>query len=262
MKEDLDRDVRLGIIEPVPPGTPTLWCSRMVVAPKKDGTPRRTVDLQKLNAATMRETHHTPSPFNQVSIVPAQTKKTVLDAWNGYHSLPLSAKARDATTFITEWGRYRYLRAPQGFHTSGDGYTRRFDDITVDTPRMTRCIDDTLLWDNNFESASLHTVDYITHCGENGIVFNPDKFHFACDEVEFAGFLVTTDGVKPTKKMTESILHFPTPTNITDVKSWFGLVNQVSYAFSQAEVMAPFRELLRTKNRKFYWDETLEKIFQ
>ena len=262
VKEDLDRDVRLGIIEPVPAGTPTLWCSRMVVAPKKDGTPRRTVDLQKLNAATMRETHHTPSPFNQVSVVPARTKKTILDAWNGYHSLLLSENARDATTFITEWGRYRYLRAPQGFHASGDGYTHRFDNITVDTPRMTRCIDDTLLWDSNVESAFWHTVEYITHCGKNGIVFNPEKFHFACDEVEFAGFLVTANGFRPTRKMTEAILHFPTPTNITDVRSWFGLVNQASYAFSQAEVMAPFRELLRTKNRKFYWDETLEKIFQ
>ena len=262
VKEDLDRDVRLGIIEPVPAGTPTIWCSRMVVAPKKDGSPRRTVDLQKLNAATMRETHHTPSPFNQASIVPARTKKTVLDAWNGYHSLPLSIAARDATIFITEWGRYRYLRAPQGFHASGDGYTRRFDDITVDTPRKTRCIDDTLLWDNTMESAFWHTVNYITHCGKNGIVFNPDKFHFACNEVEFAGFVITADGVKPTKKMIEAILQFPTPTNITDVRSWFGLVNQVSYAFSQAEIMTPFRELLRTKNRGFYWDETLERIFQ
>ena len=262
VKEDLDRDVALGIIEAVPVGTPTAWCSRMVVAPKKDGTPRRTVDLQKLNDATMRETHHTASPFNQVSMIPAHTRKTVLDAWNGYHSLPLSPAARDATTFITEWGRYRYCRAPQGFHGSGDGYTRRFDDITVGMTRKTRCIDDSLLWDDSVESSFWHTVDYISHCADKGIVFNPDKFHFAEMEVEFAGFLVTANGVKPTKRMTEAILHFPTPTSITGVRSWFGLVNQVSYAFSQAEVMAPFRELLRTKDRKFYWDGTLERLFQ
>ena len=111
---------------------------------------------------------------------------------------------------------------------------------------MTRCIDDTLLWDSTVESAFWHTVEYITHCGKNGIVFNPEKFHFACDEVEFAGFLVTANGFRPTRKKTEAIHHFPIPTNITDVRSWFGLVNQASYAFSQAEVMAPFRELLRT----------------
>ena len=71
VKEDLDRDIRLGIIKPIPAATPMLWFSRMVVAPKKDGLPRRTVDLKKLNAASMRETHHTPFPFNQVSVVPA-----------------------------------------------------------------------------------------------------------------------------------------------------------------------------------------------
>ena len=131
VKQDIDRDVRLGIIEPVPQGTPTEWCSRMVVAAKKDGSPRRTVDLQELNKATLRETHHTPSPFNLVSTIPARTRKTVLDAWNGYHSLPLSKGTREATTFITEWGRYRYCRAPMGFHASGDAYTRRLDDITA-----------------------------------------------------------------------------------------------------------------------------------
>ena len=59
VKKDLDRDVELGIIEPVPAGTPTIWCARMVVTSKKDGTPRRTVDLQKLNAATRCETNNT-----------------------------------------------------------------------------------------------------------------------------------------------------------------------------------------------------------
>ena len=94
VKEALDMDVRLGTIERVPQGTPTIWCSRMVVVPKKNGSPRRTVDLQALNAATYRETHHTPSPFHQASTVPANTLKTTLDAWNGYHSLPLSAAAK------------------------------------------------------------------------------------------------------------------------------------------------------------------------
>ena len=40
VKDDLDRDVQLGIIEVVPQGTPTTWCSCMVVAAKKDSSPR------------------------------------------------------------------------------------------------------------------------------------------------------------------------------------------------------------------------------
>ena len=45
VKEQLDKDVRLGVLEPVPVGEPVTWCSRMIVCPKKDGKPRRTVDL-------------------------------------------------------------------------------------------------------------------------------------------------------------------------------------------------------------------------
>ena len=259
VKEDIDKDVRLGIIEPVPQGTPTTWCTRMVVTAKKNGKPRRTVDLQKLKEATLRETHYTPTPFHIVSVTPSHTRKTILDAWNGYHSLPMAEEAKNATTFITEWGRYRYKRAPQGFHASGDAYTRRFDDITVDFKRVSRCIDDSLLWDETIEDAFWHTFDYLRHCSANGIIFNKEKFVFASTTCEYAGFELTPDGYRPTSKMLDSIRNFPTPKNVSDVRSWFGLVNQVAYAFAQSQTMAPFRDHL--KDTKFYWDESLDTVF-
>ena len=148
----------------------------MVVTPKKNGKPRCTVDLQQLNKAALRETHHTPSPFNLVSAIPTHTYKTVIDAWNGYHSLSLHKDAKNAITFITEWGRYRYCRAPMGFHVSGDAYTRRFDDITAGHPRTVRCVDDTLLWDNDIENSFWHMFNYLKLCHDNGVVFNKDKF--------------------------------------------------------------------------------------
>ena len=72
-----------------------------------------------------QETHHTDIPHRLVSDVRARQKKSILTCWNGYHSLELAESARDATCFITEWGRYCYLCALQGFHASGDGYTKR-----------------------------------------------------------------------------------------------------------------------------------------
>ena len=36
VKADLDLDVRLGVIEPVPIGEPVTWCHRMVLCAKKD----------------------------------------------------------------------------------------------------------------------------------------------------------------------------------------------------------------------------------
>ena len=79
VKDGLDQDVALGVLEPVPIGEPVTWCHRMVVCAKKNGKPRRTVDFQALNLHATRETHHTQSPFHQVRTIPGNTKKCVFD---------------------------------------------------------------------------------------------------------------------------------------------------------------------------------------
>lgn len=261
VKEGLDKDVCLGVIEPVPIGTPVTYCHRMVICAKKNGKPRRTVDMQALNINATRETHHTPSPFQLARSVPSNTKKTVSDAWNGYHSVPLHEDDRHLTTFITPWGRYRYKVCPQGYIASGDAYTRRFDEIAAHFTDKVKCVDDTLLWTNSIEASFHQTTKWLETCGNNGITLNPDKFTFANDSVEFAGFEISNTKVRPSKKYLRAIQDFPTPKTITDIRSWFGLVNQVSYAFSMAPTMAPFRELLKPR-KIFYWDDTLGELFE
>ncbi|CAG2222071.1 unnamed protein product [Mytilus edulis] len=261
VKASLDQDVRLGVIEPVPVGEPVTWCHRMVICSKKNGKSRRTVDFQALNAHAIRETHHTQSPFHQARSVPRGKKKTVFDAWNGYHSVPIREEDRHLTTFITPWGRYRYKTAPQGYIASGDGYTRRFDEIVADVPHKTKCVDDTLLWSDDIEESFVQACHWLELCGKHGITLNPEKFHFAQDTVEFAGFEITNDSVRPCKRYLQAILDFPTPKNITDVRSWFGLVNQVSYAFSMADRLKPFRQLIKP-GTPFRWDNQLETLFQ
>ena len=61
----------------------------MVVTPKKDGNPRRTVEYSSVNP--------------------------VFENWHGYHSLAIASEEdKDLTTFITPFGRFRYLTALQG----------------------------------------------------------------------------------------------------------------------------------------------------
>ena len=116
VEAELERDVRLGVIERAPIGKKAEWTAPMHITSKKNGEPRRTVDFQSLNAAAGRETHHTRSPFHQAMSVPHNMKKTVLDAWNGYHSVPVREEDRKYLTFITEWGRFRYRTAPPGLY--------------------------------------------------------------------------------------------------------------------------------------------------
>ena len=258
VKEGLDADVRLGVLEPVPEGTPTTWLHRMVVCSKKNGSCRRTVDFQALNKWAARETHHTPSPYQLAREVPSNTKKTTCDAWNGYHSISLSKCDHHITTFLTPWGRYRYTRCPQGYIASGDAYTRRYDTIIADVKDKVKCVDDTLLWSNNIKESYTQAVEYLQLVGRNGIILNPKKFKFAKDEVEFAGFNISRDSIRPIPTFLKAVKNFPQPKNITDIRSWFGLVNQAAYTFSKCSVMEPFRKLMK-KGSKFEWNADMEQ---
>ena len=98
-------------------------------------------------------------------------------------------------------------------------------------------------------------------CGRHGIVQNPEKFVFGSDTVEFAGFVITPTDIQPSDKHIRAIRDFPTPQNITDFRSWFGLINQVSYCDSLRNDMAPFREHLKPSST-FYWDDQLQQVFE
>ena len=256
VKRGLDRDVALGVLEKVPLGTPVTWCHRMVICTKKNGSLRRTINFQPLNVRATRETHHCPSPFHQARAVPRNTRKTIFDAWNGYHSVPLREEDRHFTTFITPWGRFRHMTAPQGYIASGDAYTSRYDALAAHIGQKTKCVDDTLLWSDTLEEAFHQATEWLDLCGRKGITLNPTKFKFAQSTVEFAGFVISPTEVRPADHFTKSIREFSTPNNITDVRAWFGLVNQVSYSFTMTEAMLPFRDLLKPST-PFQWTDTL-----
>ena len=266
VQDGIKADVARGVLEKVPYGTPDTWCTRMVITPKKNGTPRRTIDLSALSKAGIRETHHTRSPAKVARTVPANKLKSCLDCVDGYHGVEIAAEDRHKTTFITEDGKFRYKRIPQGYGSSGDGYTRRTDEILATCPGtpeiqdFEKIIDDVIIWNDNLEEAFYRVCNILSHCNKSGMMFSAEKFHFAKEEVEFAGITISKDGIKPTDKYLATIAKFPTPTNIHDIRSWFGLINQISYCFAASSVMAPFRHLLSPKT-EFKWDDTMEEAF-
>ena len=266
VKADLEADVKKGVLERVPEGIPDTWCSRMVIQPKKNGKARRTVDLSYLSKHSIEESHHTRSAPMIAKSVPADKYKSTLDCVDGYHGIELAEEDRHMTTFATEWGKYRYRRAPQGWLSSGNSYGRSTDDVMEDCPSnpdvrdWEKIVDDIINWTESVEEAFHRICSIISHCNKHGMVFSAAKFKFARREVEFAGFMITDEGIKPVDKYTDSIRNFPTPKNITEVRSWYGLINQVAYCFCKTETMAPFRHLL-SPGTEFVWTDELEKSF-
>ena len=249
------------VIEPVPHGEPVTWCSRCVPTTKSNGKMRLTVDFSALNKCCSRETHYVEPPFRVVRRIPGNTWKTVTDMSDGYHLVPLRTSDRHLTTFITPYGRERFKRAPQGFVGSGDGFNRRADEILVDMVRKERVVDDVCHYDTELEEHWWRTIDYLILMGQSGVILNPDKFRFARRSVDFAGFRVSETTVEPLPKYLDAIRDFPTPTSVTDIRSWFGLVNQVSHYAQLRELMTPFRQF-RSSNCTFFWNEELDSAFR
>ena len=258
---DLLDDKKRDVLERPPLGEPITWCHQMVLTSKHDGSPRRTVDLSPLNKYCKRETHNSESPFHVARRVPAKTWKTVVDIKDGYHSIELKESDRHLTTFATPFGLWRYKRAPQGYVSSGDAFNRRLDTILADFERKERVVDDILHYDTDLEAHWWRIIDLLVLLGNSGVTLNHKKFQCAQRSVEFAGFLISEDRIEPLQKYFSAIQDFPTPTSTTDIRSWFGLVNQVAHYAQLRDMMAPFRPFLSAKKQPFFWNDELNTAF-
>ena len=194
----------------------------MLVTMKKDGSPRRIIDYKNLNNAVPRQTHITQSAFMCASACPPSKKKSILDAKDGYHSVPIKkGESQVVTEYLCEFGRYRCVSSGQGLICSGDAYTHRFDNITSQFTNVVRCVDDSLLWEDDMKNSFDLICRYVSTCSRNGVNFNKQKFRFAEDVVDYVGFKLTSDEMKPAASTTESIKNFPAPKNITQDRAFF-----------------------------------------
>ena len=110
------------------------------------------------------------------------------------------------------------------------------------------------------KSCFFRTCEYLTLCSNAGVIFNKKKFQFGEEEVNFLGFRIGMDSIRPCPKYLQAIREFPRTRDITGIRSWFGLIQQVVYAFSNSEVMLPFRELLKPST-EFLWNQELQDSF-
>lgn len=125
-KEALEFMKDSEIIEPA--DEPSEWVSPAIGVPKPDGSVRVVVDYSALNKYVRRPVHPFPSPKQLASSIPSSARWFVaLDATKGYWQVELDKESRHLTTFLTQFGRFRFRRAPMGLNASGDEYCARGD---------------------------------------------------------------------------------------------------------------------------------------
>ena len=167
VKEQLDDMVANEIIEPVT--EPSEWCHPIVIVNKPGTNEKRlTVDFKKLNSQVQRPAHPMTSPRDAVSDIEPSRFFSTLDARHGCWQIPLSEATRPLTTFITPWGRYRYLRNPQGLVSAGDEFNRRMDASFDHIDHFRKVMDDCLVYDDSFPEHVARVRQVLTCAREKG----------------------------------------------------------------------------------------------
>ena len=81
-------------------------------------------------------------------------------------------------------------------------------------------------------------------------------------EIPFAGFLISDQGIKADPQKTVAIASFPSPKNITYLRSFLGVANQLAFFLPDfSHLTCEMRKLLYTKN-VFRWVDIDENEFQ
>ena len=83
------------------------WLANTVVK-KKSGKRQVCVDFTNLNKACPKDPFLMPKIDQLVDVTVSHARMSFLDAFQGYHQIPLALDDQEKTTFITPIGNYHY----------------------------------------------------------------------------------------------------------------------------------------------------------
>ena len=108
--------------------------------------------------------------------------------------------------------------------------------------------------------ANLDTV--LTRMKEAGLRLRRSKCTFMQEAVEYLGHRVDAQGLHPVQKKVKAIAEAPAPTNVTELKSYLGLLNYYGrFLPNLSTLLAPLHELLR-QDVRWNWKRKQEEAFQ
>ena len=128
-------------------------------------------------------------------------------------------------------------------------------------PFCKKIVDDILIWAKDENELINNCRTILNRCRELNVSISEKKLEIS-HSISFAGHIVSNKGITPDPNLTIAIKDFPQPTNISELRSFMGLANQLaSFLPDLAQNTSKIRKLLSPKNA-FLWLPEHETEFQ
>ena len=240
------------------------WLANTMVVKKKTGKWRVCVDFTDLNRACPKDPFPMPRINQLVDATVGHPRMIFLDAFQGYHQIPLTTDDQEKTAFITPMRNYHYKVMPFGLKNAGSTYqqmmTKMFepqlgknvevyiDDMVVKSKLVSEHLADLT---NIFEILRRHKLR-----------LNASKCSFGVGSGKFLGYMVTHRGIEINLDQIKAINTLQPPRNPKEVQNLTGIMAVLNRFISRsAERCKPFFLLLH-KWKEFKWSEECVMAFQ
>ena len=249
-----------GIITP----SSSPWSSPVVLVDKKDGTKRFCVDYRELNKHTIKDSFPLPRIDESIDYLAGAKYFCTLDLAAGYWQVPLDDEAKLKSAFVVPGGLFEFQVMPFGLCNAPSTFQRLMETVLAGLQWKIALIylDDVIVFGSSVEEVVDRLQVIFTRLREAKLKLKPQKCHLFQREVLYLGHIVSERGVSTDPAKVEVVATWPTPTNVTEVRSFLGLASYYRrFIYKFSDVARPLTALTKKEN-PFIWTDKCETAFQ
>ncbi len=171
-----------------------------------------------------------------------------LDLNMGYYTIRLDPRAVEMFIIIFPWGKnsYQSQRLPMGYAGSADIFQAEMMKLMEALEYVRAYIDDLLVITRGTLEDHLEKLREVLRrlCGV-GLKVNAAKSFFCTHEIEYLGYILTREGIKPQPKKVQAILALNPPHNVKELRHFLGMVQHYRDMWTKcSEMLAPLSDLV------------------